>query len=87
MYPLKQTSRQRIRVLSPVDTVRLRPEAHGAPTDDAGAPTGIRWAPPRTDVERDQAWSAFSSAAQQVSTISRVTTYGSTLALGRRSSM
>jgi hypothetical protein len=30
---------------------------------------------------------AFSSAVQQVSTISRVTTYGSTLAFGRRSSM
>lgn len=38
-------------------------------------------------LRRDQTWSAFSSAVQQVSTISRVTTYGSTLAFGRRSSM
>lgn len=35
----------------------------------------------------DQTWPALSSAVQQVSTISRVTTYGSTLAFGRRSSM
>jgi hypothetical protein len=34
-----------------------------------------------------QTRSAFSSAEQQVSTIRRVTTYGSTFALGRRSSM
>ncbi len=35
----------------------------------------------------DQTWPAFSSAVQQVSTSRRVTTYGSTLAFGRRSSM
>ena len=47
--------------------------------EPAGAPScRSRW---------DQTWPAFSSAVQQVSTISRVTTYGSTLAFGRRSSM
>ena len=35
----------------------------------------------------DQTWSAFSSAEQQVLTSRRVTTYGSTFAFGRRSSM
>lgn len=34
-----------------------------------------------------QTWPAFSSAAQQVPVIRRATTYGSTLAFGRRSSM
>jgi hypothetical protein len=35
----------------------------------------------------DQTWPAFSRAAQQVLIIRRVTTYGSTFAFGRRSSM
>lgn len=35
----------------------------------------------------DQTWPAFARASQQVSTMRRVTTYGSTFAFGRRSSM
>lgn len=35
----------------------------------------------------DQTWPAFSRAAQQVLISRRVTTYGSTFAFGRRSSM
>ncbi|GGW31266.1 hypothetical protein GCM10010381_14810 [Streptomyces xantholiticus] len=42
---------------------------------------------PSPHVPDAQTWPAFSSAEQQVSTSRRVTTYGSTLALGRRSSM
>ena len=52
----------------------------GAPTAPAGAPSAKSQQP-------DQTCPAFSSAEQQVSTISRVTTYGSTLAFGPRSSM
>nr|GGW26858.1 hypothetical protein GCM10010350_07500 [Streptomyces galilaeus] len=65
----------------------------GAPAESAGAPfreeSGLRSGKPRPDPGSggDQTWPAFSSAEQQVSTIRRVTRYGSTLAFGRRSSM
>ncbi|CAL9447384.1 hypothetical protein SUDANB180_02375 [Streptomyces sp. enrichment culture] len=52
--------------------------ATGAPAVTADAPGGRG---------TDQTWPAFSSAVQQVSTSRRVTTYGSTFAFGRRSSM
>ncbi len=59
------------------------------PTDNAKAPAnaaGALWKQ-KPDTGVDQTWPAFSRAVQQVSTSSRVTTYGSTLAFGRRSSM
>ncbi|GGY39958.1 hypothetical protein GCM10010384_53660 [Streptomyces djakartensis] len=58
---------------------RLTCNAQGAPTVNGGRPCG--------PLREDQTWPAFSSAEQQVSTSRRVTTYGSTLAFGRRSSM
>ncbi len=58
-----------------------------APTLARATDNAARGQGGRERAARAQTWPAFSSAVQQVSTSRRVTTYGSTLALGRRSSM
>ncbi|GAA3989201.1 hypothetical protein GCM10022384_41430 [Streptomyces marokkonensis] len=70
----------------PTAEARRPSGAKGRPPSREGASTVVVDAPVR-ESGPVQTWPAFSSAVQQVSTIRRVTTYGSTLAFGRRSSM
>ncbi len=68
----------------------VRAEVVHAPQSPVRADARRSWAGPagvRLQLGADQTWPAFSRAEQQVLTIRRVTTYGSTFAFGRRSSM
>ncbi len=81
MTPLKQTPVRDRTSSHTSDAARPGTAAHR--THEGAHRNGGR---PRRQ-RSDQIWPAFSRAEQQVSTSRRVTTYGSTLAFGRRSSM
>lgn len=85
MHPLKQIAARRSRPSSRYWAHAGR-EAGRRPHAE-GAAAGPAVAPQLRVPGSGQTCPAFSSAEQQVSTMSRVTTYGSTFAFGRRSSM